>query len=185
MPLSEPVAREARHQRAVTCCGYRREDGLWDIEGELRDTKSYPFPNHRGGHVATGEPIHAMAMRLTVDIDLTVRAIEVVSDAVPNPLCRAVLDNFQALVGLTIGPGFLREVRARLGGRQGCTHLVELVGPIATAAFQTLYDTREARDEGDPDRERPYIIDTCHTLRSDGPVVRKRWPQFYTGPDEV
>jgi Protein of unknown function (DUF2889). len=35
MPLSEPVDREPRHARRVTCDGYRRADGLWDIEAHL------------------------------------------------------------------------------------------------------------------------------------------------------
>ncbi|MBT8434953.1 MAG: DUF2889 domain-containing protein, partial [Gammaproteobacteria bacterium] len=33
MPLTKPVKRKLAHTRVVTCQGYRREDGLWDIEG--------------------------------------------------------------------------------------------------------------------------------------------------------
>ena len=36
--LSEPAAREDRHNRQVTCRGFARKDGLLDIEGELIDT---------------------------------------------------------------------------------------------------------------------------------------------------
>jgi hypothetical protein len=124
-----------------------------------------------------------MRLRLTVDLDLEIHAVEVASDAVPNPICREVTPNFQRLVGLRIAPGFTRAVRERLGGRAGCTHLVELVGALATAAFQTIYLEREQRDSAAQSRERPHIIDTCHTLRSDGPVVLRRWPQYYTGPE--
>ncbi len=38
MPLSPPAAsREHIHTRVVECRGYRRDDGLWDIEGHITD----------------------------------------------------------------------------------------------------------------------------------------------------
>ena len=38
MPLSAPVPRQTIHDRHVHCAGFHRDDGLWDIEGHLRDT---------------------------------------------------------------------------------------------------------------------------------------------------
>ena len=50
VPLSQPVERELTHTRVVTCRGYRRADGLIDIEGRIVDTKPYRFRNRdRGG----------------------------------------------------------------------------------------------------------------------------------------
>ena len=43
MPLPSPQPRAPEHTRQVTFQGYRREDGLWDIEGEMKDTKSLVF----------------------------------------------------------------------------------------------------------------------------------------------
>ena len=43
--LSAPVLREAQHFRNYAFGGYRRADGLFDIEGRMTDTKSYAFPN--------------------------------------------------------------------------------------------------------------------------------------------
>ncbi|MDX1592965.1 MAG: DUF2889 domain-containing protein [Gammaproteobacteria bacterium] len=184
MPLSEPdVERELHHTRRITLSGYRRRDGLYDIEGLLEDTKPFDVPNHHRETIPAGHPIHGMRLRLTVDLDLVIRGVEVASDDVPNPVCREVTTNFQRLVGLSMTPGFTRAVRERVGGREGCTHLVELVGALATAAYQTLYFEREQRDRANPDRARPHIIDTCYTLRSDGPVVARRWPQYATHPE--
>ncbi|MBO6784243.1 MAG: DUF2889 domain-containing protein, partial [Alphaproteobacteria bacterium] len=45
MPLSPPAEREHIHTRTVECAGYRRTDGLWDIEGHLTDVKTYTFEN--------------------------------------------------------------------------------------------------------------------------------------------
>ncbi|WP_207457077.1 DUF2889 domain-containing protein [Azospirillum sp. SYSU D00513] len=190
MPLSDPVAREPIHTRQVVCRGFRRTDGLWDIEGHLTDVKSYAFSTEQRGHIEPGDPIHGMWIRLTVDDGLTVRAIEAVTEKSPYRACGAVTPNFQRLVGLKIGPGWTRSVKERLGGVQGCTHLVELLGPVATTAFQTVFPilSREmnGKAEGeaaDGPAKRPVLLNTCHMFASDGEVARRRWPEHYTGPD--
>ena len=38
------VPREAVHKRQINCNGFVRNDGLYDIEAELTDHKTYPFP---------------------------------------------------------------------------------------------------------------------------------------------
>ena len=75
--------------------------------------------------------------------------------------------------------------RELLGGTKGCTHLVELLGPIATTAFQTVYAARAERSKSAGKRERPALIDSCHAWASDSPVVAKRFPEFYTGPKKT
>ena len=186
MPLSEPVPRKHLHTRHVECRGYLRDDGLWDIEGHMVDTKTYSFPNRHRGEVREGEPVHEMWLRLTIDDSMRIHEAEAATDYGPFGLCPAITHNFKRLEGLTIGPGFRRAVRARVGGTQGCTHLVELVGPIATTAFQTMTARRhrkELRNRADPDLERPRFLGTCHALASDSPAVKEHWPEFYTGRD--
>ena len=70
MPLPEPAPREHLHTRQIECRGYRRDDGLWDIEGTLVDTKTYGFFSHARGDVEPGQPVHNMSIRLTIDDDL-------------------------------------------------------------------------------------------------------------------
>ncbi|HYD97931.1 MAG TPA: DUF2889 domain-containing protein, partial [Alphaproteobacteria bacterium] len=79
MPLSAPAARRHIHTRTVTCQGFRREDGLWDIEGHMTDVKTYAFGNEWRGEIAPGEPLHDMWMRLTIDDGFTVHAVEAVT----------------------------------------------------------------------------------------------------------
>ena len=83
-------------------------------------------------------------------------------------------------------------------GTHGCTHLVELLGPVATTAFQTAGSRRanelqaahrlkigkpaQPRDPSKPLRK-PYVLDSCHAWASDGEVAKRWVPQFYTGPD--
>ncbi|HEY5307719.1 MAG TPA: DUF2889 domain-containing protein, partial [Casimicrobiaceae bacterium] len=44
MPLSTPVVtRERLHRRAITYDGFRRADGLFDIEAHIVDAKDHDF----------------------------------------------------------------------------------------------------------------------------------------------
>ena len=186
MPLSPPRPREHLHTRKIECRGYRRDDGLWDIEGHIVDTKSYDFPNEARGEIKSGTPVHDMWIRLTIDGEYRIHGVEAVTDAGPYRGCGDIAPDFVKLKGLKIGPGWTRQVKERVGGTQGCTHLVELLRPIATVCYQTIvgWRIRMAREQGAAPtrpRSKPRHIDSCHMYRSDGEVVRKFWPEFYTG----
>ena len=181
MPLSTPHIRKPIHYRSVQCRSYQREDSLWDIEGHLVDTKSYAFPNRERGEIAAGEPVHEMWLRLTVDDELRVHEVEATTDAGPFSICPAITDQFKKLRGLRIGRGWRRRVNELLGGVKGCTHLVELLGPVATTAFQTIYPIKSRREKSATGGKKPPIIDSCHALASDSEVVKRHWPEFYNG----
>lgn len=180
MPLKAPAKREHLHDRNIACRGFCRDDGLFDIEAHLTDTKSYDFPNRERGKVAAGEAVHDMWIRLTVDEDLTVREIQAEIDSGPFGICGDVTPKFSVLAGRQIGPGWTREVRRLLGGTQGCRHLVELLGTAATVAFQTVVPMRERLEQPDPATQPPHL-DSCHALATDGPIVKRDYPKFYTG----
>lgn len=182
MPLSSPVSRELMHTRAIECKGYERADGLWDIEAHLLDTKSYVHTRRHGGRARQpGEPVHNMWLRVTIDLDMKIHNVEAVTDAGPYPHCGDITPNFMALRGVTIGPGWRRKTLELLGGIKGCTHLVELLGPLGTTAFQATGRAREARGAGKPLTRKPYQLNACHVYKDDSDAVRERWPQFYTG----
>jgi len=102
MPLSEPAAREHIHTRSVSCTGYRRSDGLWDIEGHLTDVKTYTFSNSERGDVLPGEPVHEMWIRLTVDDDLHIHDVEATTEFSPFGICKEIAPNFKRLIGVSI-----------------------------------------------------------------------------------
>ncbi len=186
MPLSAPVPRQLLHRRVVQCWGYQREDGLWDIEGRMVDTKTYAFPNEdRGGAIEAGESLHDMWLRLTVDDQFRIHEVEARTDGSPFGLCPAITARYRQLVGVRVGPGWSLKLKELFGGVNGCTHMTELLGPVATTLFQTLYGRRYDQEDAKPPEQRtpPPVLDTCHALASDSPVVKKRWPQAYTGPD--
>ena len=179
MPLSEPAARQHLHTRRIVMEGYQREDGQFDIDAHMADTKTYGFSNEDRGWMPAGEPLHEMHLRMTVDPQLVITGFEAVTDYAPYTMCPAIAPNFTRLVGLRIGPGFLRAAAERVGGTHGCTHLRELLQQMATVAFQTTYAVRVER--GDQPGVRPALLGTCHAFDSASPVVKQRWPEYYTG----
>lgn len=185
MPLPEPAPRKLMHTRQIECKGYEREDGLWDIEAHLVDTKTTVHTRRQGGRERQpGEPVHNMWLRLSIDLDLKIHDVEAVTDDGPYPHCGAIAPNFKKLKGVTIGPGWRRKTLELLGGIKGCTHLVELLGPIGTTAFQATGRARDAHNAGKPMTKKPYQLNSCHVYRDDSDAVRERWPQFYTGPHD-
>ena len=145
--LSPPAPREEVHNRRISCNGFVREDGQYDIEAEITDNKTYSFPSDFRGEVTPDDFVHHMKVRVTIDRSMTVTAAEAITISGPYAICPTANDVFQNLVGLTIGPGWRRRVTAAIGGRHGCTHISELMGTVGTIAYQTRYgeDARRAR----------------------------------------
>lgn len=189
MPLSPPAERELLHTRAIELHGYRRADGLFDIEARLTDTKSYPFSNHDRGVIEPGIPLHGMLARMTVSDDMVITQFEAATEYGPYAICPSATPNFARLAGLRIGRGFLKAANERVGGVHGCTHLRELLGQMGTVAFQTLYAVRnkrppaaDAAPNATETADRPMMMGTCLAYAPDSPVVQRQWPAFYTGP---
>jgi hypothetical protein len=183
------VARKLLHKRDFAFEGYRRADGLYDIEGRMTDRKTYAFPNDFRGEIAADEPLHDMRVRVT--IDETFRILDIVAETAAGPFeaCPAITPAFAHLKGAQIGRGWTRLLREKFGGVRGCTHHIELLRTLATVAFQTVHGEesrrrREGRDSAPADEaeaggKRPALIDSCHALAADGDVVKTRWPAFY------
>ncbi len=205
MPLSAPAARRPLHTRKVTCQGFFRDDGLWDIEGHITDEKHYVEEDDWTGNLQPGEYVHNMWIRLTMDEEMVIHDVEAVTDNAPYRICPDITPNFKRLIGLRIAGGFHRKVRERVGGTHGCTHIVELLRPVATTAYQTIqsdkarelmrqHRAQQAALRGGPppaperplppeEQSPPTVMDTCHAWASDGEAVRRWAPLFYTGPD--
>ena len=85
--MSPATPRERVHTRQINLNGYRREDGLIDIEGEITDVKTYAFPNRERGMINAGEPIHHMQVRITINDQLEITAAEAATVAGPYRIC--------------------------------------------------------------------------------------------------
>lgn len=170
--------RRLLHTRQVLCTGYERDDGLFDIEGCLLDTKGVDTEFIYGTVPANGV-LHGMRILMTVDRNMEIRHLEALSMQAPTPVCSHVNQAYAALVGVRIGPGFKKRVAERVGGVKGCTHLTELLGPMATTAIQTMAPVMQKRlrerAARDPDFKMPshWVIGTCHAYRPDGDAARR------------
>lgn len=172
--LSTPASRNPLHTREITFQGYAREDGLWDIEAHLRDFKFHPFTT--GGKTwEPGQAFHDMWVRITVNTELVILAIEVSMDSHPHPECPQVIPPMDGLIGARLGKGWRKTINEHLGGIKGCTHLRELLSNIATAAFQSIPGALFDPDENKP----PLYLGTCKSWDFDGPVVMRAYPKFY------
>jgi hypothetical protein len=170
------------HTRAITAQAFQREDGLWDIDAHITDTKDRETRLAHGVRPA-GAPIHDLWLRLTLDEQLTIVAVEAVSDAVPYPgHCDAIGPDYGKLAGLNLRRAFRNQVWERMGGTAGCTHLTELAQILPTVAIQAFSGRRAAEREAAAAAgltlEKPFQLGACKTLRLDGEAVAKYYPHW-------
>src|SRR4051812_3311631 len=121
--FSEDPSRIAVHARDVSYRSFLRPDGLWDIEGTLRDSKAYDQVALDRGLLRAGDAIHHMRIRLTIDDGFLVRAVEADMPATPFDECQQSRAPLDLLVGTKIGGGWRKAIAERMGGEHGCTHL--------------------------------------------------------------
>ncbi|PRD78263.1 hypothetical protein C6P74_16810 [Burkholderia multivorans] len=178
---TERVAREPLHTRQITFEGFRRSDGLFEIEGYLTDRKPHDFaPPSSPRVVPANEPIHDLGLRVVFDLDMIVHEVETFIRAYPYRECPGGGATLQALVGLRIGAGWSGEVRKRLPPGDTCTHLREILIPLATAAIQTVNPLRSQTLLDATDASgKPLKIDSCFAYGASRELVLQRWPAFH------
>ena len=179
MPLPDTeVERELRHTRRVRYEGYKRTDGLWDIEAHLTDIKNHDYRLKTGVRRA-GQPVHSMWLRLTIDREFNVVDAAASSEAVPYPGgCETIAPAYRALVGLNLVRHFRLKANELLGGVRGCTHLTEMLAGMPTAAIQSFAgEMKEEQDDG----SKPFQLDQCHALETSTETVRVWYPKWYRG----
>lgn len=188
MPLRRSQPRKKIHTRDICCEAFQRDDGLWDIEGHISDVKTYSFANRdRGGQIVAGEPLHGMSLRLTIDESYLIHKSEAVTDYAPFNVCPEIASNYAKLAGLKIGAGWRKEVHRRVGGVDGCTHLTDLLGPMATTAMQAMSSINRPDKHADKTVEDPAIkaakqakiINRCYALSESGVIAKEFFPENY------
>ncbi|HSI56071.1 MAG TPA: DUF2889 domain-containing protein [Ideonella sp.] len=178
MPLPRAAeTRQLKHRRAISVQAYSRGDGLWEIDAEVSDVKTRDSHNVAGIRPA-GQPIHDLLLRLVIDERFNILEAGAESLSMPYPgHCDQHGDTYSLLTGLNLMSGFKRAVRELVGGARGCTHLTELADVLPTAVVQAFAgDVIDTHGQGD---HKPFQIDRCHALVSEGEVVRLHYPRWY------
>lgn len=180
MSTTDDYTREAIHHRKVDMQFYRRSDGLFEVEGRLTDTKTHPFTRQLGtSSLQPGEPVHDMVVRLVIDAEMHIHDVRVQMLSTPFPVCRGAQETLKSLIGLTIAKGWNKKVRDLLGGSQSCTHLMEMLGPMATTAYQGLAPQRIARvNKPENAHLRTAKVDSCYAYSAEREIVAKLWPEL-------
>ncbi len=71
---------------------------------------------------------HSFHLEMTIRrSDGGIEAVRASMSKSPLTRCRAGIDRVDALVGLRVGRGVIKEIHRLLGGPRGCAHLVELI----------------------------------------------------------
>ena len=126
-----------------------------------------------------------MLLRLTIDDNFVIKDIIASTEHSPFEMCPDIAPSYKCLVGIQMGPGWRKAIRLKVGGTQGCTHLTELLFPMATVAMQTIWPLSK-KNRNNLERapqKKPSILDTCHAWASDSSVVKENAPKFYSGKD--
>ncbi len=180
MPLPQAAdSRRLRHRRQFDLQIFARGDGLWEVDAVLIDTKTRDIPLAEGTRAA-GTPIHEMLLRLVINEQFDI--VEAGSETRWMPyegICDEHGDVYGRLVGLNLMRNFRADVRDRVGGVKGCTHITELTQVLPTAVVQAFAgDVVDIREQA-AGAVKPFQIDRCHALRSDGEAVRTYYPRWH------
>lgn len=201
--LPKPEKRRHIHTRTYEGHAFEREDGLFDVEVEMRDTKPFTFDNTDRGYVAAMEPLHHMKMRVTIDETMTIQDVEARTLASPYSMCADITPNYKNLIGVRIVGGFTKKVQEITGRSAGCTHHNDILKVVGTTAFQGLWTiiTRRLREraEQEPTGEEGKteaatqklvgktaagaLLNTCHAYAPTSPIVKRQWPDSYIAPE--
>lgn len=182
MPLSSASPRRPIHARVIDMQAYARDDGLYDVEAHLIDRKPYDFKRVAAdAAVPAGVALHDLWIRLTLDDEFVVRAAQAASDTTPYALCREAESSLSVLIGQRVAKGWSRRVKELLGGTAGCTHLREMLIPLATTALQGIRGLKRQRAADQGIRRAVPPLDSCYAYAAHREVVKVHWPEHFRG----
>ena len=187
-PMGEPVARTLKHRRTFCYEVFERDDGLWDIEAQMQDRKTYEF-TLASSLRAPAEPLHSMILRVTVDTTLTIVDVQAQTLGAPYlKQCQTITPDYRKMIGLNILKGFRPAIGELFEGGAGCRHLTELANSLPTVVIQGVaveLNTRHRRAVGDAQAGRPFQINKCHALAEGAEAVKLYYPNWYQKPSLV
>jgi hypothetical protein len=171
--------RVLKHRRSIDVQVFARGDGFWEVDAHICDIKTRDV-KLAGGVRPAGQPIHDMLLRVVIDEQFNILESGAQTSWMPYAgQCDQHGDAYAQLVGLNLLKGFYSNVKTRLGGVRGCTHITELTQVLPTAVVQAfageVMDIREDAVNDTP----PFQINRCHALKDDAPAVQQHYPRWY------
>jgi hypothetical protein len=165
------------HERRMEFRTYPLEENKVLVEGWLRDERLVEG-YHWDGRKRSPGVVHWIGVRLLLGgWPLTILDAEAEMPEIPHELCPTTLDAVRKIIGVSIAPGFSDQVRKRLGGVRGCSHMTHLIVAMGPAALHG-YWTQSSRTPRPVPRnldEFPglnYLVNSCQLWKKDGPLMR-------------
>lgn len=119
--LQQPTPVSTRRTRLIEVAS--RDAGGLEVRSHFRDTHA----------AADGEEtvIHEYLLKVSLDAELTIRAVEAKPRVLPAPECPLVTARVGRLVGNSLA-SVHRVVAQEFGGTSGCTHLSDMLRSVAS-----------------------------------------------------
>jgi hypothetical protein len=174
--LKELIKGSPVHERRLEFRTYPLKDGRLIVEGWLRDERFKPG-YHWNGRPRPPGVVHWICVRMLVGgWPPCILEAEAEMPQVPHELCPTTLESVKKVVGMTIVSGYSEEVRKRLGGIQGCTHMTHLItvmGPAALHGYWNHYSRKRRPLPRSMDQipGLEYLINSCTLWKEDGPMI--------------
>jgi hypothetical protein len=178
MPKLKDLIQDAPvHERRLEFRSYPVEDDRLVVEGWLRDEQLVPGYHWDGESRPVGT-VHLLGVRMLVGgWPLHILDAEAEMHVVPHSQCPTTEESVKKIIGLSIVSGYSEEVRARIGGVRGCTHLTHLIVAMGTAALhgywaQQSRSPRPVLRSLDEFPELAALRDSCKLWSKDGPLMQ-------------
>ena len=164
------------HERRIELRSYPLEDDRLVVEGWLRDERLVLGYHWDGGERSPGV-VHHLCVRLLIGgWPISIQDAEAEMPGVPQQMCRETQESVRKVIGVPIVSGYSEEIRRRLGGIEGCTHLTHLIVVMGPAALHGFWTEKSRQPQPLPStvREMPglsYLLNSCWLWREDGPFL--------------
>lgn len=188
--LKELIRDTPVHERKLEMRTYPLKDNRVIVEGWLRDERLLPG-YHWDGRPRPPGVVHFMGVRLLVgDWPLTILEAEAEMPTVPHEFCLTIVDSVKKLVGLSITLGYSNQVRRRLGGVKGCSHMTHLILAMGPAALHGFWAHHSRQPQPVPRSfeeipGRHYLINSCRLWKEDGPFIQQIRERFRSQDETI
>ena len=165
------------HERKIDIRTFPLENDQALVEGWLHDERMVPGHNRDGSPRPPGV-VHWMCVRLLLGgKPISILDAEAEMPTIPNPLCPTVADTVKKIIGLPIVAGFSDQVRKKLYGVEGCSHLMHLILAMGPAGLHGYWAAQSRKSQSLPESIEKiphfeYLVNSCQLWREDGPLIK-------------
>lgn len=176
--IKEYIQEGPVHSRDIAIRTFPADPGRVVVEGRLCDERLVSGIRWNGDTETPGV-VHRIVVRLLLgEWPPTILDAEAEMLDVPHPLCPTTLDSIREVVGVSIVPGYGKEIQERLGGIRGCMHMAHLVGVMGTAALHGLWTDCSRRPRKPPESLEAFpglsqLKNSCRLWREGGPILEE------------